>query len=121
MFSVTFPPENSQNSRQLMNLLASKARSGRPFRNACQFTFCALQSAGMGLTHCPLPRGVLRLIHDCTCVTLPTMPSPIHFLASASAPELSCCSPICTMRFEPFAAARHFSASAIDQVMVFSE
>src|SRR5262249_4534374 len=121
MFSVTFPPENSQKSRQLMNLLASKARSERPFRNAFQFTFCALQSAGIGRTHCPLPWGVLRLIQDCTCVTLPTMPSFIHFFASASGPELSCCSPICTIRSDFFAAARHCSASAIDQVMVFSE
>src|SRR5215472_12717950 len=121
MFSVTFPPENSQKSRQLMNLLESNARSGRPFKNAFQFTFWALQSGGMGRTHCPLPRGVLRLIQDCTWVTLPTMPSAIHFLASARAPELSCCSPTCTIRSEAFAAARHFSASAIDQVMVFSE
>src|SRR5690349_16500460 len=103
MFSVTLPPENSQNSRQLMNLYPSNARSGRPLRKACQFTFCALQSDGTGRTHCPLPCGVLRLIHETTSVTLPTIPSLIHFFASAKAPELSYCKPICTTRSEFFA------------------
>jgi hypothetical protein len=32
---------------------------------------------------------VLRLIHDSTWVTLPTIPSLIHFLASCKTPELS--------------------------------
>src|SRR5690349_8495361 len=120
MFSVTLPPENSQNNRQLMNRLASKSRFGRPFRNACQFTFCAVQSEGTGRTHCPLPCGVLRLIHDSTCVILPNEPSLIHCFASTKAPELSYCRPICTTRLESLAAARHLSASGIDQVMVFS-
>src|SRR5262245_34824092 len=121
MFSVTLPPENSQNRRQLMNLLASKERARRPFRKASQFTFWALQSAGIGRTHCPFPWGVLRLIHDETWVTLPTIPSLTHFLVSAKDPELSCCRPIWTTRFEFFAAAKHCSASGIDHVIVFSE
>src|SRR3954469_20103047 len=93
MFSVTLPPENSQNKRQFINLFASNGQSGRPFRNALQLTFCAVQSEGIARTHWPLPCGVLRLIHDSTCVTWPSAPSLIHFLVSARAPELSCCSP----------------------------
>ena len=66
-----------------------------------------VQSAGTGRTHWPWPRGVLRLIHDSTWVTLPTRPSLIHFFASANAPELSCCNPIWTTRSDFFAASRH--------------
>src|SRR5215475_12195975 len=121
IFSVILPPENSQKSRQLMNLYGSKGRSVRPFRNALQFTFCAVQSEGTGRTHCPLPCGVLRLIQDSTCVIFPSDPSVIHFLASANAPELSCCRPIWITRSDFFAAARHSSASVIDHVMVFSQ
>src|SRR5579884_1230727 len=113
MFSVMFPPENSQNRRQLMNLFASNGCEGRPFKNAYQRTFCGLQSGGIGRTHCPFPCGVLRLIQDSTIVTLPTMPSLIHFFVSASDPSLSCCKPSCTMRSEFFAACRHSSASGI--------
>src|SRR6185437_16904540 len=120
MFSVMLPPENSQNRRQLMNLLASNGCEGRPLRNASQRMLLALQSAGIGRTHCPLPCGVLRLIQDSTIVTLPTIPSLIHFLVSASEPSLSCCRPSCTMRSEFFAACRHSSASGIDHVIVFS-
>src|SRR5579863_7964634 len=120
-FSAQFPPENSQNRRQLMSLKPSKGRSERPLRKAVQSTFCAVQSEGTGRTHCPLPCGVLRLIQDSTCVTLPTHPSLIHCLASVSAPELWCCNPICTTRSDALAAARHLSASGIDQVIVFSE
>src|SRR5581483_2697701 len=110
MFSVTLPPENSQNKRQLIRRYPSNGRLGLPFRKAPQLTFCDVQSAGTGRTHCPLPWGVLRLIHDSTCVTLPATPSLIHCLASANAPELSHCRPICTTRFDFCAAARHFSA-----------
>src|ERR1700752_4668440 len=119
MFSAQLPPENSQNNRQLMNLNPSKGRSGRPFRKALHSTFCGVQSEGTGRTHWPLPWGVLRLIHDSTCVTLPIHPSLIHCLASVWAPELWCCRPIWTTRLDSFAAARHLSASGIDQVMVF--
>ena len=55
MFSAQLPPENSQNNRQLISLNGSKGRSGRPLRNALQFTFCAVQSEGTGRTHWPLP------------------------------------------------------------------
>src|SRR5215470_11812537 len=120
MFSAQFPPENSQNRRQLISLNPSNGRSGRPLRKAFQSTFCGVQSAGTGRTHCPFPCGVLRLIHDSTWVTLPIAPSLISCFVSISAPELSCCKPICTTRSEPFAAERHLSASGIDHVIVFS-
>src|SRR5262249_1980144 len=103
MFSVMFPPENSQNSRQLMNLYASNERSVRPLRNELQFTFWAVQSEGTGRTHCPLPCGVLRLIQESTCVIVPSSPSLIHCFASANAPELSCCRPIWMTRSAFFA------------------
>src|SRR2546423_11709939 len=74
MFSVIFPPENSQNSRQLTYLYASNGRFARPLRKAAQFTLAGLQSGGTGLTHCPWPCGVLRLIHDSTCVIFPRRP-----------------------------------------------
>src|SRR5882724_5330527 len=96
MFSVTLPPENSQNSLQLTNLFGSNGLDSRPLRNRFQSTFAALQSVGTGRTHCPLPFGVLRLIHDSTCVILPAIPLFIHCLVSATEPELSCCSPIWT-------------------------
>src|ERR1700686_5325648 len=51
MFSVTFPPENSQYNLQLMNLKGSNSRSGRPLRKAFQLTFCAVQSDGTFRTH----------------------------------------------------------------------
>ena len=121
MFSVTLPPEYSQKRRQLMNRLASNSRCGRPFWNASQRTFAAVQSEGTARTHCPLPCGVLRLIHASTCVTLPTIPWLIHFFVSASDPELSCCNPTCTTDFDFFAAFMHSSASGIDHVIVFSE
>src|SRR5215813_6842870 len=98
MFSVTLPPENSQNKRQLINRFGSKARCGRPLRKAFQPTFSAVQSLGISRTHCPCPCGVLRLIHDSTCVTFPTHPSLIHFFTSVKVPELSHCKPICTTR-----------------------
>src|SRR5207245_11612679 len=98
MFSVTFPPENSQYSLQFMNRKPSKGRSGLPFRKAFQFTFSAVQSGGTARTHWPLPRGVLRLIHDSTCVIFPTIPSLIHLRASAKDPELSCFSSLCITR-----------------------
>src|SRR5882762_8829870 len=120
MFSVTFPPENSQYNLQLINLKGSNSRSGRPFRKAFQLTFCAVQSDGTCRTHWPLPCGELRLIQDSTCVILPAIPSFIHLRVSASEPELSCCSPTCTTRSDCFAAARHCSASGMDQVIVFS-
>src|SRR4051812_24711772 len=104
-----------------MNLKASKSRAERPLRNRPQSTFDGVQSAGTGRTHCPCPRRVLRLIHDSTCVTLPTRPSLTHFFASKNAPVLTCCSPICTTRPDCLAAARQDSASAIDHVIVFSE
>src|SRR5258708_799431 len=81
MFSAQLPPANSQNSRQLMSLKGSKGRSGLPFRNALQLTFCAVQSDGTGRTHWPLPWGVLRLIQDSTWVTIPTHPTLIICLA----------------------------------------
>src|SRR5215468_891218 len=121
MFSVTLPPENSQNSRQLMNLYASKGRDERPLRNASQRTLSGVQSAGTARTHCPFPCGVLRLIHDSTCVILPGRPCLIHCLVSAREPELSCCRPTVTTCLELLAASRHCSASAMDQVIVFSE
>src|SRR5262249_36726881 len=121
MFSVTFPPENSQNKRQLMNLCGSKGRRGRPLRKASQLTLLAVQSCGIGRTHCALPRGVFRLIQVSTCVILPTRPSLIHCLASASSPELLCLSPIVITRSERLAASRQASASSNDQVMVFSQ
>src|SRR6266700_8210297 len=94
MFSVTFPPENSQYKRQLINLYGSNGRELRPFRKRFQSTFAAVQSVGTGRTHCPLPLGVLRLIQDSTCVILPAIPFLMHRRASATEPELSCCSPI---------------------------
>ena len=103
-----------------MNLNPSNGRFARPFRNAGQSTFAAVQSAGTLRTHWPSPRGVLRLIHDSQCVTLPTRPSFTHCFASWNAPLLTCCRPICTTRFACFAARRHSSASAIDHVIVFS-
>src|SRR5206468_11541511 len=121
MFSVTFPPENSQNNRQLMNLFGSKGCAGRFSRKAFQFTFEELQSEGIWRTHCPCPCLLLRLIHDSTIATLPTLPSLIHCFASAREPSLSCCRPIWTTRSELLAALRQASASGIDQVMVFSE
>src|SRR5258708_33459455 len=105
MFSVIFPPENSQNRRQLMNLYASNGRSARPFRNAPQFTLVALQSAGTGLTHCPCPWGELRDIQDSTCAIFPSAPLLIQSLVSASPPELSCCNPIWITRSDLAAAA----------------
>src|SRR5438034_164079 len=51
MFSVTFPPENSQYNLQLINLKGSNSRSGRPFRKAFQLTFCAVQFEGTLRTH----------------------------------------------------------------------
>src|SRR6266566_1923743 len=51
MFSVTFPPENSQYNLQLINLNGSNSRSGRPFRKAFQLTFCAVQFEGTLRTH----------------------------------------------------------------------
>ena len=120
MFSVMFPPENSQNSRQLMKRNASNGRAGRPSRNRSHCTLSAVQSDGTGRTHWPCPRGVLRLIHDSTEVTFPTTPSATHFRASANAPVLTCWRPIWITRSDRFAAARHASASGIDQVMVFS-
>src|SRR5258708_29976202 len=98
MFSAQLPPANSQKSRQLMSLKPSNGRSGRPLRNALQFTFCAVQSDGTGRTHCPLPCGVLRLIQDSTCVTFPIHPSLTHCFASVSTPEPWYCEPICTTR-----------------------
>src|SRR3989442_5087105 len=90
MFSVTFPPENSQYSLQFMNRKPSKGRSGLPFRKAFQFTFSAVQAGGTARTHWPLPRGVLRLIQDATCGIFPAVPSLIHLLASAQDPDISC-------------------------------
>src|SRR5215813_3505123 len=104
MFSVTLPPENCQNNRQLMNLLASNGWLGRSLRNELQLTFAGVQSDGVGRTHWPFPCGVLRLIQDSTWVIFPANPSWIHFLALARAPELSCCSPICITRSELLAA-----------------
>src|SRR5512141_1201371 len=120
-FSVTLPPENSQYSRQLMNLNASNGRAARPLRNASHPTLSAVQSGGTFRTHCPWPCGVFRLIQDSACAPLPTRPCFSHCFASANAPVLTCCSPICTTCFDAFAALRHSSASAIDQVIVFSE
>src|SRR5271165_361869 len=121
MFSVTLPPENSQNSRQFMNWLASKAVLGRFTRKRSHFTCCGLQSDGIARTHCPWPCGELRLIHDSTIVTLPSVPSLIHLRASASSPELSCCKPICTTCFDFCAASRQATASGMSHVIVFSQ
>src|SRR6266513_478988 len=121
MFSVTFPPENSQYNRQLINWKGSNSRSGRPVKKAFQLTFCAVQSGGNLRTQLPLACGVLRLIQDSAWVSFPTIPSLIHFRTSAIEPELSCCKPICTTRSDFFASARHSSASGMDQVIVFSE
>src|SRR5262249_50996912 len=106
MFSVTLPPENSQYSRQLMNLLGSNGLARLPLRKRFQSTFAAVQSGGTDRTHCPLPLGVLRLIHDSTWVILPAIPSLIHCLASASGPELWCCGPIWMTRSDLRAALR---------------
>src|ERR1041384_1706019 len=88
MFSVTFPPENSQYSRQLMNLNGSNGRFERPLRNESHFTLALVQSGGTGRPHGVFPRGVLRLIHDSTWVILPTRPCLIHSFESHNAPEL---------------------------------
>src|SRR5215813_425288 len=120
MFSVTLPPENSQKSLQLMNLYGSNGLELRPLRNRFQSTFAAVQSEGTGRTHCHFPFGVLRLIHDSTCVILPAIPCLTHARASETVPELSCCNPICTTRSDFRAASRHATASSMDQVMVFS-
>src|ERR1700686_4124649 len=103
-----------------MNLYESNGRDCRPLRNSFQSTFPTVQAGGTGRTHCPLPLGVLRLIQDSTCVILPAIPFLIHARASATDPELSCCSPIWTMRSDFRAALLQASASAMDQVMVFS-
>ena len=121
MFSVTLPPENSQNSLQLMNWLASNAVFGRFTRNKSQFTCAGLQSAGIARYHWPCPCGVLRLIHDSTIVTLPNIPCSYHFRASANSPELSCCSPICTDCFNFSAASRQATALGMSHVIVFSQ
>src|ERR1017187_4498536 len=121
MFSVTLPPENSQNRRQFIYLLASNAIFGRLTRNRSQFTCCGLQSAGISPYHWPRPCGVLRLIHDSTIVTLPNRPALYQRRASANSPELSCCSPICTTCLDFCAACRHSTASGMSHVMVFSQ
>src|ERR1041384_3301291 len=121
MFSVTFPPENSQYSRQLMNLNGSNGRFERPLRNESHFTLALVQSGGTGRTHCGFPRGVLRLIHDSTWGILPTRPCLIHSFESDNDPALCCWRPMVLTRSERFAASRHPSASSIDHVIVFSE
>src|ERR1700744_2331685 len=121
IFSVTLPPENSQKSRQLMYLKPSNLGSFRPSKNSFQFTWSGLQSEGTGRTHCPLPIGVLRLIHASTLHTLPTLPSFIQRSASFSSPELSCCSPIWMTCFDAAAAFLHSTAPGMSHVIVFSE
>src|SRR5664279_4330361 len=121
IFSVTLPPENSQNRRQFIYLLASNAIFGRLTRNRSQFTCCGLQSPGTSRYHLPWPCGVLRLIHDSTIVTLPNRPACYHLRASATSPDLSCCNPICTTCLDLCAACRHSAASGMSHVMVFSQ
>ena len=112
MFSVTLPPENSQNNRQLMNLShRTRAPAVHPETpSSSRSADCSRRDRPHPLS-LPMrrvaahPRFHLRHLAD-----LPVL-DPTR--ASFSAPELSCCNPICTTCFDFFAAFRHSSASEI--------